>query len=789
MRSRKWIPIYVALLEFVVAIANCHPQSIYTPYTFQTLAGGRWGPGSADGTGTEAQFGMDWDEGGPKGLAVDGAGNLYVVDSGNYTIRKITPAGVVTTLAGSPGQVGSTDGMGAQARFGAYVGMGFLGPRGIAVDRAGTIFVTDTYNHTIRRISPDGMVSTLAGLAGSPGFADGDGSDARFNCPDGIALDGSGNLFVSDTANNQIRIVTPTGSVRTLFSGSGALTIDLQGNVILAASFSKDVNGNITVAENPGTFRIGPAGVWDTRSEVLAPMGFCADWGEGLAMDRSGNLYLADSCNHAICLVTPAGILTTIAGQPGQQGYADGPGRNALFSDPAAVAVDDAGNVYVTDWIRVRKIDPSGNVSTFAGSAYDDGNQDGIGPVARFAAPGGVAVDGAGTVYLADTGNNTIRKITPAGAVTTWIGAAGQTGSADGIGTAARFNEPGGITVDSAGNVYVADTANRVIRKITQSGEVTTFAGKSSPPGPGFDPRAAYADGAGQDARFEYPVDVSVDNVGNVYVADSGNRAIRKITPEGVVTTIAGDPSIRDESGYVIGGYVDGLASAAQFLQPAALTVDSAGTVYVADGGTMIRSISPSGNVTTIAGDPAQTGGRDGLGGQAQFSWPSGLAVDRAGNIYVMDAGNQLIRKLTASGTHWMVTTLAGQAGVPGSNDGTGQAARFSGFTGNVAGIAVDRAGNVYVADAGNKVIRKGLPALAIVSTGPAFGFRTGQFAFDMAGPPGQTVTIEASNDLINWLPVWTTSLTGFGTTRFSERQSGNINRFYRARLSQSGAP
>src|SRR5262249_32610854 len=164
----------------------------------------------------------------------------------------------------------------------------------------------------------------------------------------------------------------------------------------------------------------------------------------------------------------------------------------------------------------------------------------------------------------------------------------------------------------------VADGANRIIRKITPEGEVTTFAGKASPPGPGFDPRAAYADGAGGDARFEYPQDVAVDSSGNVFVADLGDRAIRTITPYGVFTTIAGDPSIRDESGYVVGDYLDGAASRARFLDPTALAVDTTGAIFVIDG-LLIRRIA-SGEVTTLAGDPSNVGSRDGLGPQALFN-------------------------------------------------------------------------------------------------------------------------------------------------------------------------
>ena len=230
---------------------------------------------------------------------------------------------------------------------------------------------------------------------------------------------------------------------------------------------------------------------------------------------------------------------------------ADGTGSAARFYFPNGVAVDSAGNVYVADTnnYTIRKITPSGVVSTLAGLAGSPGSADGTGSAARFNDPYGVAVDSAGNVYVADTGNNTIRKITPSGVVSTLAGLAGSIGSADGTGSAARFFQPYGVAVDSAGNVYVADTNNNTIRKITPSGVVSTLAGLAGSFGS--------ADGTGSAARFYYPEGVAVDSAGNVYVADTGNDTIRKITPSGVVSTLAG------LAGSI--GSADGTGSAARF--------------------------------------------------------------------------------------------------------------------------------------------------------------------------------------------------------------------------------
>src|SRR5947209_1839517 len=340
-----------------IAGASVSAQSTYEPYYFVTFAG-QTIPGSADGTGNAASFN------GPFGVSVGSAGNVYVADTSNSTIRKITPGGVVSTLAGTAGSVGSTDGTGSAARF--------KSPSGVAVDSSGNLYVADTDNHTIRKITPAGVVSTLAGLAGTSGSTDGTGSGARFNFPGGVAVDSGNNVYVADSSNNTIRKITPAGAVSTLADTAGA------------------------------------------------------------------------------------------------SGSDDGTGSAARFNFPFGLAVDSAGNVDVADTSNstIRKGTPAGVVSTRAGTAGGRGSDDGTGSVARFNFPAGVTVDSSGNVYVADSSNNTIRKITPAGVVTTLAGLAppGARDSADGVGSAARFNDPIGVTVDSAGKVYVADTGNNTIR-------------------------------------------------------------------------------------------------------------------------------------------------------------------------------------------------------------------------------------------------------------------------------------------------------------------------------------
>jgi len=704
-------------------------QSTYEPYTFSTLAGNA-GYGSADGTGSAARFSF------PSGVTVDSAGNIYVADSANNTIRKVTSTGVVTTLAGLAGQGGSADGMGSEARF--------ARPSGVTVDGAGNVYVADTSNNTIRKVTPAGVVTTLAGLAESFGSTDGAGSDARFSYPSGVAVDSAGNVYVADTGNNSpIRKVTPAGVVTTLAG--------------LAGSYgSADGTGSEARFWNPS----------------------------GVTVDSAGNVYVADTYNHTIRKVTPAGVVTTLAGNASITlpngdplgGYADGTGSEARFRSPSSVAVDSAGNVYVADThnYTIRKVTPTGAVTTLAGLAGNYGSVDGIPSEARFYGPSGVAVDRAGNVYVTD--GDTIRKVTPEGGVTTLAGLAPRLGgSADGTGSAARFAGPDGVAVDRSGNIYVADSGNYTIRKVTPVGEATTLAGLAGIRGSD--------DGTGNSARFFLPTGVAVDTAGNVYVM--AENAIRKVTPTGVVTTLAGLAGS--------GGSTDGMGSAARFGKsqlrngPGGVAVDSVGNVYVADSrNNTIRKVTSAGEVTTLAGLSHDTNGdgfpdgeySDGTGSAARFYGPSGVAVDSVGNVYVADTDNNAIRKVTPTG---VVTTLAGRAGDYGSSeDGTGIAAHFRRPT----SVAVDSTGNIYVSDSGNGTLRKGYPAPRILNSGPGFGFTGGQFGFNFTGPQGKLVVVEASSDLLSWLPIWTNTFTFPAALDFSDPQSGTSStRFYRARL------
>jgi sugar lactone lactonase YvrE len=345
-------------------------------------------------------------------------------------------------------------------------------------------------------ITPTGGVTTFAGAPAFGQSADGTGNAARFNQPNGIAADASGNLYVADTGNGTVRTISPAVVVATLAG-------------LPAQAGSVDGTGSTARFDFPA----------------------------GVTVDSSGNIDVVDLNNSTVRTLTTAGVVTTLAGTAGVVGSADGTGTAARFTNPSGMTVAGTGILYVADTGNdtIRAIAPGAVVSTLAGSVQAPGSMDGMGAVAQFNSPTNVASDGAGNIYVADTKNDTVRKITPAGLVSTIAGSPGIPGSSDGAtGDLARFNAPAGIAVDSSGTIYVSDSGNNTIRTISSSGVVRTLAGLAGASGA--------TDGGGQGARFDDPTGIAADNAGNLYVADSGNGTVRKVTPAGLVTTVAGVP-------------------------------------------------------------------------------------------------------------------------------------------------------------------------------------------------------------------------------------------------------
>ena len=620
--------------------------------TIQLVAGQVGGMGNVDATGAAARFNN------PRALAYD-SGNLYVTDSRNHSIRKVALAtGAVTTVAGAALVSGSTDGTGAAARFNR--------PNGLVADGAGNLYVADMGNHTIRKIViATGAVSTIAGTAGSAGSTDATGAAARFNNPHGLAWDGAGALYVADAGNLTIRKVVVGSGVVTTLAGTAGMRGTTNGTGA-AALFSSPHElafhgGNLFVVDtrNHAVRQIVVAtGVVTTLSGTAGSGGFVDGVGgaarfnrpRGIVADGAGTLYVADSDNNRLRVVAEGnGAVSTLAGS--SFGTVDGAGAGASFAGPMALALDGTGNLYCADgWGHtIRKVVLAGAaVSTIAGAAGGDGLRDGAGAAALFNRPHGIAVDGT-TLYVADKVNNVIRRIDLTTNRVSTLAGSGNAGAVDGVGAAAQLNGPFGLASDGNGTLYVADAQNQTIRKIDlATATVSTIAGTAQ--------QGGSTDGTGAAARFNTPTSLAIGG-GALYIADLNNHTVRKLViATGAVTTLAGTAGAK--------GSTDGTGAAARFNNPNGLALDGAGNLFVADQSnhTIRQIVLSSGAVTTLAGTATMAGSSDGTGAAARFDMPHALAFDGAGNLLVADTRNHTIRKVAvATGA---VTTYVGNPAV-----------------------------------------------------------------------------------------------------------------------------
>ena len=649
-----------------VSDAGQHRIKKVTPDGYITNLAGGAAIGFIDAKGPAAAFTRPW------GIGVDKQNNVFVADIDNQRIRKITPDGNVTTLAGN-GSIGSIDGPGATATF--------TNPVGLTVDALGNVFVTS--GNEIRKITPLGVVSTVAGT-GTQGSVDGNGMQASFNGPGGIAVDADGNLYVADTGNNKIRKIAPDGTVTTLAGTGQAGDSDGPPVVPDPATNTSTKKIPVTVISNPTFNPIADAVVNAdancraalpdyTKSATASP---CAD-----------KLTITQSPAPGTIVKAASAITVTLTASDGFGGKGTTSFKVTLSSTPVItpnaqpiVLTLDATGKYQVKLSDVATVSACGNPKVqITPAAFDcsttgaqtvtvtagTGSLNPSNPAAvQFNYPSGAVVDASGNIYIADQFNNKIKKIATDGTVTTLAGS-GVAGSADGAAADASFNEPSDLVIDKQGNLYVADLAGNKIRKITPAGIVSTFAGSGI---------LGFADGTGTAAGINQPNHLAIDNAGNLYVSDYGNNRIRKITPAGVVSTIAGTGAL---------GAVNGPGATATFNGPFGICIDGAGNVYVSDVyNSLIRKITPGGVVSTYAGTGVQ-GHKDGAGNIAQFYSPGGLLIDASGNVYVAEDND--IRKIDPAGN---VTTLVTDQPVSGSS------------------ITFDNAGNIIVCDRGEQLIK-----------------------------------------------------------------------------------
>jgi len=735
--------------------------------TISTIAGtGVEGFGGDGGPAKAAQLNR------PVGVALDAAGNVYVADVFNHRIRRIAPDGTIATIAGTGVAGFSGDGRPATAAQ-------LSQPVRAAVDLAGNVYIADLANHRIRRVATDGMISTFAGT-GVEGFG-GDGGPAaaaQLDRPAGVALDAAGNLYIADSGNHRVRRIAPDGTISTFagtgvegFGGDGGpaaaaalngpfgVAVDAAGSVYFTDTFNvrvrvvdppADDHGESAAcatplalgAPMPGRIEFGvdedwfrleltePASVAIYTTGALDTVGSVISSGEPiLSKDDGGEGY-----NFHIEAEWPEGVYyirvesygmgagpyrlharrfadvklgdtgeTVRLWATAEDGWTLDRVTDAPFASGGEVAVSNGARYALTlgadgVWTASAVTPPAGSceaprpwtINTFAGTGVTADFGDG-GPAteAAFNRPSGVAVDGAGNVYVADALNHRIRRIDPDGTIETFAGtgASGYGGDGDPA-TQARLNWPNGVAVDTVGNVYVADYGNNRIRRIRADGTIETFAGAGQPGSTGDG-------GLATQARLNWPTGVAVDTAGNVYVAEYVGNRIRRIRADGMIETFAGT----GQSGSSGDG---GPATEAQINRPFGLAVDASGNMYIADQDNhRIRRIAPDGIMDTVAGTgSAGAGGDGGRATEAALNRPVGVAVDAAGRVYVADAGNNRVRRF-APGE--IIETIAGTGSAGfGGDGGPAELAQLD----DPFGVAVDAGGNVFVADADNHRIR-----------------------------------------------------------------------------------
>ena len=598
----------------------------------------------------------------PWAVTMDGIGNVYVADFGNYRIRRIDPDGIITTVAGN-GTLGSLgDG-------GAAIDAQLTYPTGIAIDRTGNLFIAESYffsitagGNRIRKVSADGLIRTVAGN-GTYGFS-GDGGpavDAALSNPSSIAVDPAGNLFIADYFNNRVRKVSPEG--------------------IITSVIAHSTSDRHCIADSSGDG--GPVG----RAHFCAPY--------SLAVDESGNLFIGEygfdddgtddrlPLNFLVRKLSPNGTLSTLAGN-GVRGFSGdgGPARAAeLVGGP--LTVDETGALFLADSMRIREITPGGIIRTAAGNGYSSFSGDG-GPVASamLDRPVAVTTDRLGNVFILDNPfYSRVRKVTPDGIINTMAGNGTEGFSGDGgPAVAAALNQPSSITVDSAGDLFIADVYNNRVRKVSPDGIIATIAGDGG----------AWRSDSGDAINLSIsPSAVAADAAGDLFIAD-GLR-IRRLTPDGFIQTVAG---IFGSSGFSGDG---GPATEAQLQYPRGIALDAAGNLFIAVGN-RVRKVAVDGVITTVAGN-----GEDGYSGDGGPATQAALnavavAVDDAGNLFIL--GNNRVRRVSPDG---VITTIAG-LGTPGYSGDGGPAVRAEMWA--PRSLAVDQAGNIYIADFGNDAVR-----------------------------------------------------------------------------------
>ena len=616
----------------------------------------------------------------------------------------------------------------------------------IAVDAQGDLYLT--VRNDVFRLDPRGNLAHIAGNSRADYSGDGGPAvNAQLNQPRGIAVDAAGNLYVADMVNSRVRKITPEGIITTLAAAGShpcSVAVDGNGNVYVVNYYSKTIQ------------KITPGGALTTIAGPEAKLGLSYDTA-GIVVDDSGNVYVSDATSPVIRKITPQGVISTIAGNL-ITGYAGdgGPAVNAEFSGPAGLALDSVGNLLIRDAgnCRIRKIGPNGIITTIAGNGTCGNSGDG-GPAtaAQIGSGASIALDTAGAMYFDSAtadGGSSIRKISPDGTVSSVPGGDFSYSLGDGGPSVnAHLYLPNAVALDPAGDLYIADTSWDRVRRIAPNGVITTFAGNgqycnSSPPSCGDG-------GPATAAALSTPYAVGADGAGNVYILEPFQ--VRKVTPSGIISTFANfSPIVAgfmavDAAGTVYialrnavyqlspGGVPIPVAPQTKFINVGGLAVDRAGNLYIADFQTyLVQKVAADGTVTTVAGNGKNN--HSGDGGPAlttSVGAPFGLAVAADGTLFVSTDG-VFVRKIAPDGN---MTTIAGN-GYEGFS-GDGGSATLAMLDAPGGGMAIDQAGNLYLADVLNQAVRKLQPG----GSAPVIGAVTNA-ASNLPGPvaPGEIVVL-----------------------------------------------
>jgi uncharacterized protein (TIGR03437 family) len=684
----------------LAASISCAALGQAPAYSINTVAG--IGPNVYTAEGKTATGALLFD---PAGVAADRNGNVYFSEQYFHRVLKVTPQGTLVTVAGTGATSYNGDGIAATSAN--------IAPRGITVDSTGNLYIADGANERIRKVTPAGIISTVAGT-GTAGYSgDGAlATSAKLTNPADVQLDGTGSLYIADQGNNRIRKVTTAGVISTVagtgtsgYSGDGgtataaklespsALAVDPSGIVYISDSAVRRIRkvttaGVISTIAGNGTSGYTGDGGQATQAEITAPA--------GMALDPSGNLYFADGTANVIRKVSPAGVISTVAGNnPATPNAGDGGLASASsLIDPLRMAADATGNLYLTEEVgrRVRRIDAETGIITrvaganISGAGIGDG---GPGLQASLDQPNGVRFDAQGNLLISDSADNLVRRIS-GGVITTFAGNGLSGEGPFGVqATGADLNYPMGLALDASGNVYIQQTNQ--ISKVALNGTITAVAGTGV---------AGYSgdNGPAAVAQISPGQDIAIDRAGNLYIPDAGNNRIRMVDASGVITTIAGT----GKAGY---SGDNGPAIVAELNYPFGIAVGATGNIYFSDSNNnRVRKIDTTGTITTVAGTGiAGLAGDGGQATQAQLNQPSTVAVDAKGVLYIYEAAD--IRAVSPTG---IITTIAGNGTASYSGDGgLSTKATLNGPT----GMAMDTNGNIFFADTVNNVVRELSPA------------------------------------------------------------------------------